>query len=465
MTRPTCQFAWRPGLRPALALLLALASGLLLPGPLWAQTARTDEATLRTQIERRYDALPLTDGIALRPRTAVAGVRSVEIKRGSIAIDGQPVTGAELRARLGADADLMLQLSYLDDAQRVALFGPSSGSTPAPVTPSVPPVAQPAPPEPPSPPAIPRTRRESRNGDRVRFGGSVTVEEGESVAGDVVVIGGSARIDGEVLGDVVVVGGSLRMGPHADISKDAVVVGGTLDRDPGARVGGEVEEVGVGPLNFDRWRGFRGGPRGGWWRGGFGSAFSLISTLVRICVLSMLCALVMLFARDYVDRLGARAVAEPFKAGAVGLLAQLLFVPLLVVTIVLCVITIVGIPLLLLIPFGILAVMVFALTGFTAVASYAGRQLSQRFGFPEYGPIVTTVVGVVLIMLPVALARLVNLGGGPLWLMSASLAIIGFMVEYVAWTVGLGAVALQRFDRRGVTGDTIAAPMVSGPAV
>ena len=50
----------------------------------------------------------------------------------------------------------------------------------------------------------------------------------------VVVIGGSAGIDGEVQGEVVVIGGTATLGPHADIRRDVTVVGGTLQRDPAA---------------------------------------------------------------------------------------------------------------------------------------------------------------------------------------------------------------------------------------
>jgi hypothetical protein len=31
--------------------------------------------------------------------------------------------------------------------------------------------------------------------------------------------------------------------------------------------------------------------------------------------------------------------------------------------------------------------------------------------------------------------------------MTASLALVGWLVEYVAWTIGFGAVALARFNR------------------
>lgn len=463
--RPSHRFTGPPGspaadaprrgpTAPAHLAALAIMGVLLVAasaGRATAQGARSEPAALRALVERRFDALPIRDGVVLRPRTASA-IRSIEIASGAIAIDGQPVSGAELRGRLGTDADLVLQLSYLDDAQRRALFGGApavSGAAGQPATAPAPVIEPPAPPPPPPPPER-RRFRDRRGGDRVRFGGSVTVAEGETVSGDVVVIGGSADVDGEVDGDIVVVGGSLRLGPHANVTQDAVVVGGSLNRDPGARVGGEVQEVGIGAMNLDRLR-FPRGPAGNWrWQGMFGSTFSLIATLVRFGVLCLLAALVVLFARGYVDRVGSQAAAEPVKAGAVGLLAQVLFVPLLVVTIVLFVVTIVGIPLLILIPFGILALMVLALAGFTAVSAHVGRWFGERFGLPAYGPIATAVLGVALIVSPIVLARLVGLAGGPLWLMSMGLSILGFLAEYAAWTVGLGAVVLLRFNRSAV---------------
>ncbi len=455
------------GVRSALALCLMLLGLATDDAPVSAQTTATDAAALRGRIEQRYDMLPLRDGLVLRPKAA-AGVRSIEVSGGTIAVDGQPVTGAELRSRLGSDADLILPLTYLDAAQRRALFesGPAGASqTPAITAPAPPaqplPPEPPSPPEPPAPPASPRPRQ--AHSDRVRFGGSVHVEEDESINGDVVVIGGSATVEGEVIGEVVVVGGSLRLGPQANVTKDVVVVGGSLDRDPGAKVGGKVEEVGAGSFDFNDLKGRRGRV-GEWWRGPFGSTFSLVSTLVRVGVLCLLVALVVMFARGYVERVAVRAAAEPLKAGAVGLLAQLLFIPLLIITIVVFVITIIGIPLLALIPFGILGLMLFALAGFSAVASLAGGWLTRRLGWTEYGPIATTVLGVVLIAAPMLLARLIGLGGGPLWLMSMGLMVVGFLLEYAAWTVGVGAVALARFSP-GEASSGGAVVVTEGPVV
>src|SRR5438067_831074 len=226
--------------RTRIAAFLAVAVALIVVDHGAAQSTGPSEA-LRQQVERRFDVLPLHDGIALRPKAARRGVRLIEITDGTIAIDGAPATGAELRDKLGADADLVLRLSYLDAEGRRSL------AVQPPAVPPPPAAVEPAPgseaPAAPAPPA-PR-RRARRSDDRVRIGGRVVVEPDE-IVNDVVVIGGTARIDGQVLNDVVVVGGLLEVGPAADIGHDVSVVGGTFRRDPAARIGGRISQVGPG---------------------------------------------------------------------------------------------------------------------------------------------------------------------------------------------------------------------------
>ena len=421
-----------------------------------AQTP-TDVSDLRVQLERRFDVLPLQDGVMLRPRSRIGGVRAIEVHEGSIAVDGQAVTGAELRNRLGNDADLVVRVSFLNPDQLRNLTG-AAEAEPAPV--AEPPVVAP----PVDPDDNARDRRARRgpfgrrgpgnSGDRVRFGGTITVNEGDTVEGDVVVIGGFARIMGRVTGEVVVVGGSAQLGPKADVTGDVVVVGGGLQRDPGARIGGEVEEVGVGPININpniHWPSW-GGP-GPWFGNPFGGFFSLVSTVVRVGILCLLTAIVLLLGSGYVDRIRTLAAAEPLKAGAVGFLSQVLMVPLLVILTIVLIITIVGIPFLLLLPFAVLALAVLALVGFTAVAREVGQKVLGRVwsdGDSGAGVFAATMAGVLLIVSPVLLGRLVGMGGGPLWLVSTPLSIVGFVVEYLAWTIGFGAVLFMLLGRRAV---------------
>jgi hypothetical protein len=451
------------------AVLLAM---LVASAPAISAQDAAERQALARQIEQRFDVLPAQGGVVLRPKTTIRDVRSIQLLDGAIAIDGEPVTGSELRRRLATDADAIIKLSYLSTADQRALFEPAS-AVPQPAAAPTPPAA-PVAPEPPQAPEAPRSpnpnrQRGGRNGgDRVRIGGSVEVGANEvvngdvaaiggnstvrgQVLGDVVAIGGTATIDGPVRGDVVSVGGGTTLGPQAEVNGDVVVVGGVLRRDPAARINGEVKEIGIGGINL--WPGFRpsfDGATGAFFGSGLGSLFALVSTLTRLAVMCILASIVLLFARDYVERIGVRAASEPVKAGAIGLLIQLLFVPVLIASIVLMVITIIGIPLLLLVPFAILAAVLLALVGFTAVAYDVGRLAVNRFGTAGQNPYVIAAIGMAVVLSPLLISRLAGLAGGFLWPVTWALLIIGLCAEYIAWTIGLGAIALVRFDRKTV---------------
>lgn len=451
------------------AVLLAM---LVASAPAISAQDAAERQALARQIEQRFDVLPAQGGVVLRPKTTIRDVRSIQLLDGAIAIDGEPVTGSELRRRLATDADAIIKLSYLSTADQRALFEPASAAPQPPAAPTPP--AAPVAPEPPQAPEAPRPpnpnrQRGGRNGgDRVRIGGSVEVGANEvvngdvaaiggnstvrgQVLGDVVAIGGTATIDGPVRGDVVSVGGGTTLGPQAEVNGDVVVVGGVLRRDPAARINGEVKEIGIGGINL--WPGFRpsfDGATGAFFGSGLGSLFALVSTLTRLAVMCILASIVLLFARDYVERIGVRAASEPVKAGAIGLLIQLLFVPVLIASIVLMVITIIGIPLLLLVPFAILAAVLLALVGFTAVAYDVGRLAVNRFGTAGQNPYVIAAIGMAVVLSPLLISRLAGLAGGFLWPVTWALLIIGLCAEYIAWTIGLGAIALVRFDRKTV---------------
>jgi len=437
------------------AFLLAALAATTVPAVLSAAASpaaaqsTAERQALASQIEQRFEVFPTQGGVVLRPKSRTRDVRAIELNGGSIAIDGEPVTGAELRRRLDGDADVILRLSYLDAPDQRALFEPRQPQLPeAPESPVGP--ASPATPTPPSAPT--RSRRQNRSSDRVRIGGGVEVGADEIVAGDVVAIGGGAKVDGQVRGEVVAIGGGVDLGPQANVEGDVTVIGGSLHRDPAARVAGEIHEIGLGDVNF--WPGLRrlGGGRGpnnvfvgpG---NGLGSVFALVFTVSRLAVLSILVSIVLLFGRGYVESVSLRAASEPVKAGAVGLLIQLLFFPVLIATIVVMVVTIIGIPLLVLVPFALLAFALLFLVGFTAVAYDVGRLGVSRFGWNGQNPYFVAAVGVALVLSPVLLSRLIGFAG-LLWPITWTLLVLGLLTEYVVWTVGLGAVALVRFDRR-----------------
>jgi hypothetical protein len=380
--------------------------------------------------------VPLANGVVLTPRFKTT-IRSIEVSGATIAIDGAPVTGRELSDRLGpADTDMVLQLSYLDSVARRSL---AAGKTPPAKT------VDPAPSvdAPPMEPEAPRTPRTRRREDIVRIGGSVSIDSDEYVRGDVVVIGGSANIDGEVNGEVVVVGGSARLGPKADVRGDVTVVGGGLVRDPGAITRGAINEVGFGGIP---WRGDWGRHDSWGWMDGIYPVARLTGTLVRITLLILLTTLVLFVAKTPVEQIADRVAADPVKSWFVGFLAEMLFIPVLIMAAVVLAISIIGIPLLLLVPVAIVALLVVMLVGFTAVAYHIGRLLQEKVDVLRSRPYAATFAGILLIVSPVLLARLVGLTGD-LGFVVWPIAAVGFLLEYSVWTAGLGAAALVRFNR------------------
>ena len=429
-----------------MARAVVVASVLMLLSILGV-SAQGDVNSLRGRLEKRFEVLAIANGVVLTPRFRTEA-RAIEVSDSTIAIDGSPVTGAELRKRLGEDADIVLQLSYLDPQARRALAG-TRGRALVPLTPPV----APNPPDPDIDANIdadvdddrPAPRARTRD-DIVRIGGSVTVDADETVRGDVVVIGGSATIHGQVQGELVVVGGSATLGPTADIARDIVVVGGGLSRDPKAVIRGEVQEVGWGggPWTAGEWKG-----HDEWnWNpiGGLYPLARLTGTLVRIALLVLLTALVMFVARTPVEQVADRVAAEPIKSWVVGFLAEILFVPVLVMTVVVLAISIIGIPLLLLLPVAIVAGIIVMLVGFTGVAYHIGRLLQQKVEALRARPFAATFAGILMILSPLLLARLVGLTGSLVGIAWALVA-VGLVLEYMVWTTGLGAAALTRFNR------------------
>jgi hypothetical protein len=409
---------------PILLMLAALAA-----------SAQGNVDELRTRLEPRFAIVPIANGVVLTPRFKTS-IRSIELSDATIAIDGAPVTGREVRERLGDDADLLLQVSYLDSAARRSLgIGTTPPQKPAELAPGMDSDAM--------EPDAPRTPRARRREDIVRIGGSVTVDNDEYVRGDVVVIGGSANINGEVNGEVVVVGGSARFGPQADVRGDITVVGGGLTRDTGAVTRGAINEVGFGGIPWRRgWE-----HRQSWdWMDGIYPVARLTGTLVRLTLLILLTTLVLFVAKAPVEQIADRVAADPMKSWFVGFLAEMLFIPVLIMAAVVLAISIIGIPLLVLLPVAVVALLVVMLVGFTAVAYHIGRLLQDKVDALRTRPYAATLAGILLIVSPVLLARLVGLTGD-LGFVVWPIAAVGFLLEYSVWTAGLGAAALVRFNR------------------
>lgn len=445
-------------------LMAGAAAGVVSFHPAAAAQAPAVDPALKARVERRFRVLPVRDGVVLTPRREVRGVQSIEIRDGVIALDGTPTTGAQLRERLEEDADLVLQVSYLPQDALSNWAGPRPVPEP-PAPPATPPADRPA-----DTPAAGPPGEEARpdihwrkSSAKVHIGSSIEVGEDELVTDPVVAIGGNVTVLGRVDDDVVAVGGSVRLGPKARVRGDVTAVGGRVEQQRGASIGGTVNEVRIGPqFDFKPWGVFDGLWFDGWHV--FGGGFRLLGTIMRISLVLLLVLLIALIAARPVSRIADRAGRDPWLSGFTGLLAQLLFVPVLVMTVVILAISIIGIPLLLLVPFAIVGFLLAVLVGFCGVALRVGR-----WAVGDQRPVfVALAVGVVLVSAIGLLARLLSLLPVPLWPVTWFVALSGFIVEYVAWTVGLGAALLTRFGTRGGGSDLVGPPplpvMTPGPS-
>jgi hypothetical protein len=107
----------------AIAALTLLLGGVIASYPVAAlQRDPVEQETLRDRVLQRFSIVAAPKGIVLVPKREIRDVRTIEIVDGAISINSQTVSGRELRDQLREDADLILQVSYLDERGRRQLL-------------------------------------------------------------------------------------------------------------------------------------------------------------------------------------------------------------------------------------------------------------------------------------------------------------------------------------------------------
>jgi hypothetical protein len=281
------------------------------------------------------------------------------------------------------------------------------------------------------------------DGARVHIGGSVFVGENERV-GKAVAVFGRAEVNGIVDHEVVAIGGDVVIGPKAMIRGDVFSVGGTVRTAQGAYIGGNTGQVKFSPHDFKLMLPDDGEMtvnfRPDWPRI---ARVAFVTDLMRNLFWFVVCALLIAVAPRSVGRARERAGASPITAFAVGLLAEVLIVPVVVFLAVVLSISVIGIPLLALLPILLLAFAWAMAIGFTGVASGLGSRLVGR---------ATPVGGLVF-----GLALIWGIGAVGHWLWAADggalglgvvLMAVGFFIEYLACTLGVGAALLAWSSNR-----------------
>ena len=253
------------------------------------------------------------------------------------------------------------------------------------------------------------------HGSIVRFMSNVHVREEQVVNGDVVAVGGSITVNGQVRGSTVAVGGNVTVGESASVTGDAVSVLGTLYMQPGAQVmGNQVSILGSGPTGIS---GIRMPPVLSWL---FDPARRMVGILFNLVLAVLVAAL---FPRQ-VERVKGRVTREPGLSALIGLVGYVVGFPLMVIFAV----TIIGIPLALALGVGLWAG---RLLGYTAIVFITGEAV---FHWAQRTTDKLLVVAVGVILLGVV----------------TSIPLMGWLVSLGVSLVALGAALMSRFGTRDV---------------
>jgi hypothetical protein len=274
------------------------------------------------------------------------------------------------------------------------------------------------------------------DGVHLRIFRSYNLPEGDTASEPIVVIGGSARVNGHAEDDVVVIGGTLRLGPKAVVDGDVVSFGGEIEKDPGAVVRGTTDEAAfrVPGIVFDpAWS------ERGW------IALAVGGTAVRMFFVLVVSLLLTVVAPGWVGSLSRRPVAS---SGLLGLAVQICVVPALFVVIMALIVSIVGIPLLGAIPFALAALGLVWIAGFTGVAVRVGASLRGRRHSDADASVADLLIGYMAIAAMTVGGHLLALGLGWFSPMTWPVRAAGLAIEYVAWTIGLGAAVGSLFAWR-----------------
>ncbi len=269
----------------------------------------------------------------------------------------------------------------------------------------------------------------------VQVGESRTIEIGETVEGDAVIIGGNLTIDGIVRGDAVCVGGTLRLGPTAVIEGDAVSVGGRSVIDAAAAVRGDRVSVGVnlGPIgHLQKLKEAEEEDRSGF----LSRLVHLAWEIVFLLFLMFLALLLTVFMPRQAQRIEDHLTGDFPRTSLLGIgIMVLLPLVLLVMTV-----TIIGIPL---IPLVLLATAVTGLLGYLVFARVLGRRIAG-----ERHALLQILIGLLLLQGASMLGDLVALPGGAFGMFAHILNVIGTIIFLGGNFLGLGAVVYSRWGGR-----------------
>lgn len=273
----------------------------------------------------------------------------------------------------------------------------------------------------------------------VRLFSDARVGPDQRVDGDVVAVFGSAHVSGHVMGSVVAVFGSIGFDPGASVGGDAVAVGGSVADAEGVRIGGQTVSIGLAPVTL----GLPGMP-------------VMLSFLALGWIVTLFFGWV--FAALFPERLARVAVTSSRRTLLSLVIGSFAFLCTPVVAILL-VVTVIGIPIGIMLPFAYVA-LVYA--GQIAGTYVLGSKLTRRpIGAP--GAMPALVAGTLLVGSFFAVGVVLWSSPGTVRTVAVFFHLVGLLVLAGLSMIGSGAFLLSRLGTRPASlGDD--APPIAGPA-
>jgi hypothetical protein len=276
------------------------------------------------------------------------------------------------------------------------------------------------------------------DGNLIVFGGNVELQSGSTVDGDVVAFGGTINADGLITGTVVGLGGPVNIGGTAVVEGEVVSAGSPINQSPGAVIEGDMVDLAQGPFMFDLPGGVQTWPNNMQWSGtdwGWNPWLRVGQFVLWLIVGAVVATLTLLFVPDLTERVAYTAFRNPLPSLGIGLLAGLVFVPLIFIltfVMIIMVFTICLLPILLVV--AIFAAVVAWAFGLIALGYEIGARLSEGLD-QDWAPPLSAGIGTFLLLLVVNGLEVV-------------IPCVGWVFPVLAGSLGLGAVLLSRFGTR-----------------
>ncbi len=261
------------------------------------------------------------------------------------------------------------------------------------------------------------------------------IEVAGTVTGSAVSVFGNVSVDGRVMNEAVAPFGRVQVGPEGYVRSD--VFASKIVREPGGRIGGGRQEV------FFNFLGGDDGLGEAWTR----TTFTIIVVLKILFWLFLVLLAHALAARNIV-KVKERITRSYLKSFLMGVLGQLLLIPVFLLLLV----TIIGIP----IALFVLPLMLFGglVLAQAAVGQLVGDKLAENTSMPLRTSLSRTVTGVAALQIFAYLTIVFiwpaghGSSGGAFRLITIIMFILSAIMGYVVITLGTGAVLLTRFGTR-----------------